>query len=361
MSNPSVIASVSMTNTKKELLEAYEEAKQRLQNLDKSLLDTEKARKQLEKQLAAATADSQAAQDPLQRLHDLRGAISRELTDLAERFEAEIETYRKIQTAVEAKQEELKTIYEVETAVSDLAALIDAHRVEKQQFESEMEGRKAAFEEDMEEAHARWNREEVEHDLQVQEQADAIKKKRGREKEEYEYAFLRDKEQRKNELEDRLGALEKEIAQKRESFEQKYQQRGVDLDARESALKKSESEMAVLQKEAETFPIRLEKAIQKAADDTTQGLTREFEKDKALLEARFEGEKNVLIGKIESLEKMVTAQSAQVSELSKNHEKAYEKVQDIANRAVAAAKREVYSIPVHPAAAPPARDENQGE
>ena len=139
MSNQPEIPNVSMANTKKELLEAYEESKQRLQDLDKDLLDAEKARKRLEKQLAAATADSQAAQDPLQRLHDLRGAISRELTDLAERFETEIETYRKIQTAVEAKQEELKTIYEVETAASDLAALIDAHRVKKQQFELEIE------------------------------------------------------------------------------------------------------------------------------------------------------------------------------------------------------------------------------
>jgi len=361
MSNQPEIPNVSMANTKKELLEVYEEAKQRLQDLDKDLLDAEKARKRLEKQLAAATADSQAAQDPLQRLHDLRGAITRELTDLAERFETEIETYRKIQTAVEAKQDELKTIYEVETATSDLAALIDAHRVKKQQFELEMEAKKAAFGEDMDETNARRTREKAEHDRQVQEQADAIKKKREREREEYEYAFLREKEQRKNEIEDQLRALEKEMAQNRKDFEQEHQQRESDLDAREAVLEKSEKEMTALQKEVETFPDRLEKAIQKAVDDKTHSLTQEFEKDKALIESRFEGEKNVLAGKIESLEKTVASQAAQISELSKSHEKAYEKVQDIANRAVAAAKREVYSVPVRSAAAPSARDENQNE
>jgi phage-related minor tail protein len=93
-------------------------------------------------------------------------------------------------------------------------------------------------------------------------------------------------------------------------------------------------------------------------DDTTLALTREFEKDKALLEARFDGEKNVLTGKIESLEKMVASQVAQINVLSKNHEKAYEKVQDIANRAVAAAKREIYPVPVR-SPAPMTRDENQ--
>jgi len=361
MSNQPEVPNVSMTNTKKELLEAYEDAKQRLQKLDKNLLDAEKARRQLDKKLAAATADSQTAQDPLQRLHDLRGVISRELTDLAERFETEIETYKKIQAAVEAKQADLKTIYEVETAASDLAALIDAQRIKKQQFELEMEAKKTAFEQETDETHARWSREKIEHDRKVQEQADAVKKKREREKEEYEYAFLREKEQRKNELEDKLKSVEKEIMQKREDFEIEHQQRESDLDTRDAVLKKSEKEMAAFQKEVETFPNRLEKGIQKAVDDTTQTLTREFEKDNALLNTRFEGEKNVLVGKIESLEKTIASQATQIDTLSKNHEKAYEKVQDIANRAVAAAKRDIYPIPVPSTTAPRARNENQNE
>ena len=131
MTDQTELPNVSMANTKKELLEAYEEAKKRVEMADKDLLDAEKARKRLEKQVATATADAQAAQDPVQRLHDLRGAISRELSDLAERLVTEIETYRKIQSAIETKHEELKTLYEVETAASDLAALIEAQRAKK--------------------------------------------------------------------------------------------------------------------------------------------------------------------------------------------------------------------------------------
>ena len=63
--------------------------------------------------------------------------------------------------------------------------------------------------------------------------------------------------------------------------------------------------------------------------------------------SRFEGEKNVLAARIESLNNLVTSQAAQISDLSKKHEQAYEKVQDIANRAVAAAKHESYSTPSH--------------
>ena len=61
MTEKTDLPSVSMANTKKELLEAYEESKERFESLSKDLLDAEKARKRLEKKVATATADAQAA------------------------------------------------------------------------------------------------------------------------------------------------------------------------------------------------------------------------------------------------------------------------------------------------------------
>ncbi len=75
-------------------------------------------------------------------------------------------------------------------------------------------------------------------------------------------------------------------------------------------------------------------------------ITRDFESDKALIQARSDGEKNVLVGKIEALEKMASSQAALIADLSTKSELAYEKVQDIANRAVTAARRESYIPPV---------------
>ena len=346
MTEKTDLPNVSMTNTKKELLEAYEEAKGRFESLSKDLLDAEKARKRLEKKLAAATADSQAAQDPLKRLHDLRGTISRELTELAERFETEIETYRKIQSAIETKKEELNTIYEVETAASDLAALIDAQRVKKERFEREMQDQKGAFEAEMEDARTQWQREKADRDRRVKEQTEAIDKQRQREKEEYEYTFARDKAQRKNTLDDELQALEKELGVKRSDFEKESQNRTAELDSREEAITSREKDMETLQKEVDSFPKRNEAAVQKAVADATERLTSNFKGDKALMEARFEGEKNVLMGKIEALEKMVASQAAQIDDLAKKNELAYEKVQDIANRAVTSARRATYSAPI---------------
>ena len=358
MTDSTDVPNVSMANTKKELLEAYEAAKKRFDSLNKDLLDAEKARKRLEKKVAEATADSEAAQDPVTRLHELRGAISRELTDLAERFETEIETYRKIKSAIDTKQGELDTIYEVETAASDLAALIDAQRVEKEQFGQDMEAQKAAFEGELQERRSQWQREKADHDRQVKEQAETLGKQRQREKEEHEYAFAREHAQRKNALEDELQALEKELAVKRNDFEDDVRLRTASLDTREEAIAAREKEVVALQKEVESFPKRNETSIQTAVAQTTDRLTRDFKSDMALMEARFEGERNVLLGKIEALEKVVSSQAAQIGDLSKKSELAYEKVQDIANRAVTASRRESYPVPGHHSAAS-GRDDSQ--
>jgi chromosome segregation ATPase len=344
------LPNVSMANTKKELLDAYETARKKAESLSKDLLDAEKARKRMEKQAAVSAADEQAAQDPIKRLNDLRGAIGRELNDLSERFESEIDTYRKIKTAIETKKEELQTIYEVETAASDLAALIDAQRLKKETFEQAMASQKTAFEAEMQETRTQWQREKADHDRQVKESAEALNKQRQREKEEYAYAFAREKEQRKNSLTDELQALEKEIAAKRSEFEYEVQQRTAALDTREETLSRQENEMATLRKEVESFPKRSEAAVQAAMAETTARLTRDFKSDKALMEARFEGERNVLLGKIEALEKMTAAQAAQISDMSKKNDLAYEKIQDIANRAVTASRREIYPAPASQAA-----------
>ena len=357
MKNQKEMPIVSMSNTKKEMIEAYKAMKQQLEATEKQLLDAEKVRRQMEKKASEAVAEAQTSQDPLQRLHDLKGAFSRELTGLAEGFEAEIETYKKIQSAVKAKQEELQNIYEVETAASDLAALIASQQVRREEFKTEMEKRRTEFEEEMREASTNWDREKSEQDQEIEEQAAFLKKQKQREKEDYEYSFARKKDQRKNELEDQLKAIEKEIITKREAFEQELQQRSDELDNREKVLSEREQVFSELQKQVETFPQTLEKQVRAAKESVSERLASDFEKDRALMESKFVGEKNVLKGRIESLEKMTKIQTTQIVELSRKHEQAYEKVQDIANRAVAAAKREIISAPYRPG--PTGNDEKQ--
>lgn len=359
MDNSSEIPNVSMANTKKELLDAYESAKKALKAKEKDLLDAEKARKSLEKKAALATADAQAAQDPVRRIYELRSALGRELTDLAERLEEEISTYRKIQFAVTEKNEELKTLYGVETAASDLAALIEAQQTRNVHFEEEMARRKAELEESLQQQQAQLKKEQEQQKQIAAEQAQQLKKQREREKEEFEYNFAREQEQRKNALNDELESTKREIQQKRELFEKEIQERQATLEAGESELARRQAEYERLEKEVQSFPVQVKSQVQAAIDETTKVLSMDYEKKEALLKATLQGEKNVLVSKIEALEKLVERQNTQIEQLSQKQELAYQKVQDIANRAVDAHRREVINFPYSPASPKAQSDRNE--
>ncbi len=346
MSQPDEIANMSMGNTKKELLEAYDHLKKKLKSHQKDLLDAENTRKQMEKKLNQAEAESQSSQDPVQRLHELRADIGGELLKLADKFENELDTFNKIQAAVKSRQQDLKTIYGVESAASDLAALIEAQNVKKAKFDEHMAAQQADFELEMNEIRAQWNVESTHREQALKEEAETIKKERQREKEEFEYIFSREKAQLKNKLKDEIEALEKEINQKRSAFEEEYQKRSAELEARENTISAKDEELTTLRARVEAFPKELEDKIKSTVTSVSERLTTDFKKAEALAEAKHEGEKNVLLSKLESFEKMVVSYQAQIAELSRRHEQAYEKVQDIANRAVASAKREFITAPV---------------
>lgn len=315
MSDQAEVPSISMGNTKKEMLQAYQEMKALIEQQQAELMDAEKSKRQLEKELATSTAEEAVKKDPVQRITQLRTDIGKKLGELAGKYENELDNYKSIKSAVTEKEKELKTLYEIETAASDLAALIDAQRKKKQEFEEEIQKKRQAWEEEQ------------------QDQA----KKRQREKEEYEYQLKREQEQKENALKDRLNNLEKELQAKKEEFNKEIAQR-------EESLKSREKELADLRAQVDTFPKTVEQEVQQAVDKNSATLKQEHARKEELLQTKYEGEKNLLQSKIESLQETVKSQMDQIKYLSDKQEKAYEKVQDIASKAVASAKREFVTL-----------------
>ena len=155
----------------------------------------------------------------------------------------------------------------------------------------------------------------------------------------------RERDQRQNALEDELAALEKEIAATRESFERESSAKESDLERREAEVVKGEVELERLRDEVAAFPARLDEEVKNTISETTQHLQSEAEARQSLIRAQFEGEKNVLLSKIDALESRVSFQQDQLNALADKQEKAYENVQEIANRAVEGARREIITVP----------------
>jgi hypothetical protein len=318
---------LSESNTKREMLEAYHELLKQLQEKQAAEVRPEEQMGERLVLQAVEAADSLSTGGIVQGIGTLKAEIGALLNGLSDRLDAENNKYRQIKTAVEAKEKELREIFEIQKSASSLAALIEAQHRQRQAFEAEMAARREELEREMQAKRAEWEREKQLHEAELQEREAAELKKREREREEYLYAFQREQQLARDRFGDQAAKLEREIQSKREELEREFAERG-------QAIARQEAELNELRQQVSAFPEKLQAAVDKAMADAIERAQAAAKSREDLLQKEFEGERNVLQTRIESLERTVKEQSAQIARLSGQLEKAYGQVQDIAVKAL---------------------------
>lgn len=318
---------LSMSNTKKEMLDAYNALLKQLQEKREAELKPEKKIEEKKKREVVEVAEALSSEGVVKEIGNLKLEIGKRLTNISDGLEEEVSKFNQIKKAIELKDEELKELYEIERSAETLAALIEAQNQKRQEFESEMAGRKEELNREIYAMREEWEKEKKGHEAEMKERDAAEAKRREREKEEYGYSFKREQKITKDTFEDEKANIEKEIQLKKELMEK-------ELAERERAILQKEEELNELQKKVAAFPSELENAVNAAVKETTEKITLEANNRQELAKKEFDGERNVFTTRIESLEKMVKEQSVQISHLSGQLEKAYQKVQDIAVKSV---------------------------
>ena len=323
---------MTMKNTKKEMLEAYNEVLQQLQEKRAAELKPEEEIEEKRIKEAVEVTDSLSTEGIVQEVSALKLEIGRLLSQLSDRLEEEVSKYRQAKQAVEAKQKELQEIYEIEKSALSLAALIDAQHQKRQQTEAELSARKEELTREIETLRTEWVKEKQVHEAEIEGRDADEQKRREREKEEYLYAFQREQQLAREQFEDEKARLEREIANRREQMQK-------ELADREKAIVEKEAELNELRKQASAFPKELQSAVNQAVKEAIQRVESEAKNREELLKKEFDGERNVLNTRIESLEKTVTEQNEQIAKLSQQVEKSYSQVQDIAIKAIEGTSR----------------------
>lgn len=326
---------ISVKSTKQELLDAYQTLKSELGKKSQEELRPEKIKEEAKKAETVKQADATAASDVMAGINALKGAIAKELSALAERMDAEAAKYRKLQEAVALKEAELNHIYEIDAAADALAALLEANKRKKAEAEEEQTQWQEAFEARKTEQTEDFERQKKAFLAQQKEERDAAEKARKREKDDFDYAWKREQEQRRNALNDEMATLEKEIARKTAESEQDAAARDAACAKREADVAERERQVAELQAKVDAFPSQLATEVAKAVKDATGKLQADFAMKEALLNKGFEGDRNVYEARLKALAETVASQSKLLESLSRQQEMAYEKVQDIATKAVA--------------------------
>lgn len=338
MSDTSETPTVTMANTKKEMLQAYNRLLKELEAKGKAEMKPEETVAQRKRAKAVEVADAATSTGIANQIASLKTEIGKTLNDLADRLDQETAKYSQVKLAVEAAENELREIYDIEKAAASLAALIEAQKREKQQFESEMEAERErleyeiathreAFDYEVKTQRDDWKKEKAEYQASVKEQEASDKKRREREQEEWKYQYDRERQLAEEERRHELARLDREIQLKQEQLEKV-------LADREQALTAAEAELQSLRARAEQFPDEQEQAVSRAVQETTSRLEAERKYATDLLQKEFTGERNVLSSRIESMEQTIEKQAEQIAKLSGQLEHSYGQIQDIAVKAI---------------------------
>lgn len=318
---------MTMSNTKQEMLKAYNEVVKQLREKREAQLKPQETIEEKTINKAVEVADSLSMEGIVQQAGSLKAEVGKLLSQLSDKLEGEVSKYRQVKKAVEAKENELQEIYEIEKSASSLAALIEAQHQMRQKTEEDLAAKKEKLNREIETLRAEWEKEKELHEAEIEEWDEGERKRREREKEEYVYAFQRQQQLAKDQFEDEKNKLERETQNRREQMEKEFAER-------EKAIAASEEEVNQLRHRVSAFPKEMESAVNKAVKEAVERVRLEARNKEDLLKKEFEGQRNVLTTRIEALEKTVNEQNEQLAKLSQQAEKAYSQVQDIAVKAI---------------------------
>ncbi len=318
-------AKISSTNTKAQILEAYEKLQKQLEekanNNPKEVQERKEHTKTLEK-TAAFTPDTLQGQ-----LLQIKQSFDKSLQELQDKIIAEYQVLADIQKSVKIEKQNLQDLYDIRANADTLAASLIAQKENKEAFETEMQEKKAALALEIREEKEKWDLQKQKNKEEEKEYTELLKKNRKREEEEYTYTLEKSRQEQKDKLAYEMKQLNQDIATKRHDFEKEYAER-------EQRIVSSEKELADLNKQVADFPTLLEEEIKKAISNTEKELKTKYQFEKELREKEVEGNENLYKQEIELLKAKIAELQTQIQHATDKANDAEQSVKDIALRAI---------------------------
>lgn len=316
---------LSTKNTKNEILAAYDELLQKIQESK-----TEEPKKLQEKQKQETIvkhAEGLTYENIVKNLSNLKIELSASLDKLGEQLVTEFKKFEELQQAIQLEKQSLDELYQLSANADSLSVMLLAQKEKKAQFEEEIAAKRAKFEEEMMQTQLQWKKLQEETLTKQKEEAETIKKNKQREEEDYQYTLKLTRKKEADLYEEKKSKLEKELTEKKSFFEKEFADR-------EAKINNAETELAELKAKSQTFPAEMEKAVAAAVKSITDKLQAEFRFEKELNAKQVEGEMKLREQTIQTLQAKIGDMEASMKELSQKTVTAEASVKDIAIKAI---------------------------
>jgi colicin import membrane protein len=251
-----------------------------------------------------------------QKLSDLNVEISRTLSGLGEKMNAEVGLLRSLREAVALESKDLQRLHGIDITATSIDLLL-----------ADYQEKKASLEADLLNARKEWTIEAEEKKQEEAEYAETLKKNRAREIEDYEYKKNLERKKLQDRFEEECRLKEKQNRETQENLEKSWNEK-------ETALKGREEELAALKEEVDQFQQRLTIECAKAAKEATKEAEAKYNQEIERLKRDLLVEKQIGELKLKQLQESLASQQAQMGSLQAQLDEAKRQVQDIAVKAI---------------------------
>jgi hypothetical protein len=316
---------VTPSSTKNEILDAYNQLLNKIKDTKQDNPKNEQEKKI--KEATVNTAADLSDEKIIGQISSLKLTLNSTLDKIEDDLIIEFERLLKIREAISIEDQRLNDFYQINAGADSLAAILAVQKEKKEEFEQEMAFRKREFEEELKIQKINRDKEVKLWEEKRKESEDLLKKQRTREEEEYNYNLLLARKKDQDLYEQKKAKLDKELTEKKVSFEN-------EINSREQVVARAENELAELRLKAEQFPAGLEKAVQAAIKETTASLEKEHKYDKQLILKDHEGEMKLKNQQIESLQARIKDLEVQVKQAYSKAENAENNTKEITIKAI---------------------------
>lgn len=308
------MAEINAKSTKTEIMEAYMAQKKKLD------------------QLMAAKDDPVAKEKINKRNETLDSAAEIAGTNILN--DAIVKQYNDICEAVEIKRKELKNLYDIESELNSLIALVNAHKDKNFELTEQYKQAKAEAEKELQDKKAIIAEEIAVLNKDKQEVLASIKKdsaelraqlKQERDREEEEYTYNRDRARKI--AEDEWSDYEVQKRKELESWEEV-------VTEREAAVKAQEIRIEDLETKVTEIPNLLEQAMASGIEKGKAEAGKSWGFEKRAIEQKNEYEQRALSDKVQRLEEDLSEAKCTIASLQEKLDAAYTQMRELATDTV---------------------------
>ncbi len=330
------MANVTEKSTKQEIFEAYQSAVNQLKNREQTQLNPEKVKTQKRKTEVIEKVKGLSADGVSKGIDTLRLRTTSVLGQLEEEIVNQLGELQTVQEALAARQAELKDVFGIETEAAGLAALVEAQKDRRVQFEKEMADRRVTFDTEMANARKTWEIEKAEYMRQLSLRNEQDRIARDRDLETSKYNFERDQKAKYDKLTDELNVRTKTFELDMEQRMKVYSAQLEALQKREALQTELENQVKTLQTAMTELQASVETKIALASDAAKKSAQTGFGIEVNAIKKSHEAEVTVLRGQVDTLSTQLKEYREANTVLSNKLEAAYAKVQSVAERALEA-------------------------